>query len=265
MTYASEILENEQEAMPEFYEIRSGGTTWYYTSYITGLIFRGVAHEPASIRRSGFSQDVQFGKVEVNLTAPVTDIFAQYIANLPIEPAKITIYRAIKSDLTDYINLFSGTIKGVTIKDKIASAKCEARSSLLSARLPAIIYQSFCNHDVFDSGCGLSELTWRVIGTVIDITGYTITATAFGTKPNGYFTGGRVQHGDDFRLITDHTTTVLNLQLPFDARLELGEDVIALPGCDGNPSTCEDKFDNLIKFLGMPYIPSHNPAIWGFR
>jgi uncharacterized phage protein (TIGR02218 family) len=265
MTYATEIAEQEQEAMPEFYEITSGGNVWYYTTYVEGLVFRGVAHEAASVRRSGFTQDTEFGKVELNLQAPVTDVFALYIANLPIEPTQVTIYRAIKSDLSDYVTLFSGTLKSVTIKDRVAMAKCEARSSLLSSRLPTVIYQSYCNHDVFDDGCELPILTWRVVATITDITGYTITSATFGGYADDYFTGGRVQHGSDFRLVTDHVGNVLNLQLPFDARLEVGEDVTVMPGCDGSPATCKNKFNNLLNFLGFPYIPSSNPVIWGFR
>ncbi len=265
MTYASEIGEQQQEAMPEFYEINSAGNFYYYTTYIEGLIFRGVAHEAASIKRSGFTQDTQFGKVDVNLTAPVADVFAQYIANLPIEPVSITIRRAIKSDLTDYILLFTGRVLSVTIKDLVATAKCEAQSSLLAARLPRIIYQAFCNHDVFDSGCSLGEVAWRVTATVSDISGYTIESSTFGTYADGYFTGGRVQHGTDHRLVTDHTGDILTLHLPFDARLAIGEEVFVLPGCDGSPETCRDKYSNLTNFLGMPYIPSHNPVIWGFK
>lgn len=265
MTYNTEIAEVQQEALPEFYEINSAGNIYYYTSYIEGLVFRGVAHEAASIKRSGFTVDTQFGKVEINLTAPVSDVFAEYIANLPIEPVTLTIRRAIKSDLTDYILLFTGRVKSVTIKDLVATAKCEAQSSLLSAKLPRIIYQAFCNHDVFDGGCLLSSVLWRVVTNVTGISGYTITSTDFGAFADGYFTGGRVQHSTDFRLITNHVGNDLTLHLPFDARLAVGGEVTALPGCDGDPETCKDKFNNLDNFLGMPYVPSHNPVIWGFK
>lgn len=266
MTYATEIAEAQQEAMPEFYEFFSGGEFSYYTSFNEGLIFKSNSYAPTSIRRGGFSQDTQFGKVEVQISAAITDLFAQYIANLPLEPVTVTIYRAIKSDLSDYIILFTGTVKSVTIKDRTASARCESRSTLLEARLPRIIYQSFCNHDVFDDGCGLNEVAWRVTATITGISGYTLTSTSFGAKPNKYFTGGRIQFLTDHRLVTAHDgSNDLNLQLPFDARLGIGDSVFALPGCDGNPSTCKNKFNNLTKYLGMPYIPSHNPAIWGFK
>jgi hypothetical protein len=36
--------------------------------------------------------------------------------------------------------------------------------------------------------------------------------------------------------------------------------VMVYPGCDGRIETCRDKFDNLIHFLGFPFIPDENPA-----
>jgi uncharacterized phage protein (TIGR02218 family) len=265
MTYQTEIAAKQQEPFPEFYEIEQGGTYERYTSFNESLIFRGTTYQAAPINRGSFSYDTQFGSVNVDITAPITDVFAAYIGNLPIEPVNVVIYRAIKSDLTDYIIIFTGTVKSVTIKNRIATAKLEANSGWLFAKLPNVIYQAFCNHDVFDAGCGLSTITWEVTATITTISGYNIESATFGAKPDQYYTGGTVQFGVDYRLITNHVGNVLSLQLPFDARLEINDDVIALPGCDGAPETCVNKYNNLLRFLGMPYIPSTNPVVWGFR
>jgi uncharacterized phage protein (TIGR02218 family) len=265
MTYQSEIKESQQEPFPEFYELEQGGVYERYTSYNESLVFRGVTYAAAPINRGSFSYDTQFGSVNVDITAPITDIFAAYIGNLPIEPVNVVIYRAIKSDLTDYVIIFTGTVKTVTIKNRQATAKLEANSSWLFAKMPNVIYQAFCNHDVFDSGCGLIESTWEVIATITTISGYNIESSTFGTFTDQYFTGGVIKFGTDFRLVTNHVGNVLSLQLPFDLRLQIDDDVVALPGCDGAPETCLNKFDNLLRFLGMPYIPSNNPVVWGFR
>jgi uncharacterized phage protein (TIGR02218 family) len=265
MTYQTEIAESQQEPFPEFFEFEQGGNYERYTSFNESLVFRGVTYAAAPIRRGTFSYDTQFGSVNVDITAPISDIFAAYIGNLPIEPVNVVIYRAIKSDLTDYIILFTGTVKMVTVKDRTATAKLEANSSWLFSKIPNVIYQAFCNHDVFDTGCALLETNWEVIATITTISGYNIESATFGGFADGYFTGGNVRLSTDFRLVTNHVGNVLSLQLPFDLRLQVGNDVVVLPGCDGNPSTCVNKYDNLLKFLGMPYIPSNNPAVWGFR
>jgi uncharacterized phage protein (TIGR02218 family) len=265
MTYQTEIAESQQEPFPEFFEFEQGGNYERYTSFNESLVFRGVTYAAAPIRRGTFSYDTQFGSVNVDITAPISDIFAAYIGNLPIEPVNVVIYRAIKSDLTDYIILFTGTVKMVTVKDRTATAKLEANSSWLFSKIPNIIYQAFCNHDVFDTGCGLIESNWDVVATITTISGYNIESATFGGFADGYFTGGNVRLSTDFRLVTNHVGNVLSLQLPFDARLEINDDVVVLPGCDGAPETCVNKYNNLLRFLGMPYIPSNNPAVWGFR
>jgi uncharacterized phage protein (TIGR02218 family) len=45
----------------------------------------------------------------------------------------------------------------------------------------------------------------------------------------------------------------LFLDMPFD--VEIGDKLILYPGCDKRLSTCRDKFDNVINFVGEPVVP----------
>jgi len=66
-------------------------------------------------------------------------------------------------------------------------------------------------------------------------------------------------------MITNHVGGVITIQLPFDSRLKVGNTVIVTPGCDRKRTTCDVKFLNLVNYVGMPEIPSHNPAVWGLE
>lgn len=267
MSYATNIGASQQESTPELYQIVSGSTTYRYTSYNSQLLFQGNTYTPASIKRGGFSHDNEFSSVDVTLTAAVNPLFLKFVANYPIEPTNVKIYRAISSDLTDYVTLFNGYIKNVSISDNQASVTCSARSVYLEKKLPRIIYQAHCNHDIYDNGCGVSEILYRVPGAVTALSGSTITASPWTAYADDYFLGGLVRFGDDARLITEsvQSTGTLTLQVPFDLRVKVGTLVTAIPGCDGNPETCVNRFNNLTKFLGFPYIPSRNPYIFGIR
>jgi uncharacterized phage protein (TIGR02218 family) len=120
---------------------------------------------------------------------------------------------------------------------------------------------------VYDSGCGLDDTVWRVAATITQVSGSMLVASAFGDYDNDYFKGGWITYGQDMRLVTSHTksSASVTLQIPFDSRMYVGASVWTYPGCDGAPSTCKNKFNNILKFLGMPYIPSRNPILWGFR
>lgn len=264
-TYTTNLGLTEQISMPELYEFSSAGTYYRYTSYNTDITFDGNLYEARPIKRGGISRDIQFGKVKLNVDAPVSDVFQQYIASQPIEPVTLTVYRAVSDELTSYVIIFAGTVKSVGIQNNVARATCEARSRLLEQKLPKIIFQSYCNHDIYDTGCTVSDVLYRVTGTITAVSGSTLTAAAFGTYADDYFNLGKVVYGSDIRLITDHTGNDLTIQIPFDSSVAVGTEVYAYPGCDGDPTTCDTRFNNLSNFLGFPYIPSRNPSIWGFK
>jgi uncharacterized phage protein (TIGR02218 family) len=267
MTYASNLAESEQVAIPELFYFSCGSTIERYTNWATDLTFLGSTWTRAHIKRSRFKQDTQLGRTSVSVAAPVSGIFANYVLTMPLEPVEVIIYRALQSDMTDFITMFHGFVKGISIDKGIATAEAETRSDLLSQPVPRYIYQSYCNYEVFHDGCTLIEADYRVAGTVYYVDSAEIRCTAFGpyySQHANYFQGGKVQFGSDWRFITSHTTNTITLNVAFRVAPAVGDTVYAYPGCDGSAATCDTKFGNLDDFCGMAYIPSRNPAMWGF-
>ena len=269
--YTDNLIATQQDVTPEFYVITSGSTVERYTSYSTDLMFLGQTFKTATIKRGKLARDTNFGVNKIQITVPLTPSIAAYIPNQPIEPVTVTIYRSTLSNLSSYIIFFKGKITFVQIKDKMATAQLESRSKILLTKVPQIIYQSFCNHDVFDSMCALDEFVYLRTGVVDTLTDNNATMTIGWTdgKPDpdvGDFQGGRMLLSTDMRLITGHSSAnEFQIQIPFDSRLTLGSTVHLYPGCDGSPATCLNRYNNLDNHLGMSYIPSSNPVLWGFK
>lgn len=263
MTLAEEYPKFEMEGLPELYLIEYGGSVERYTTWNEDLTFLGYTFYKAPIKRSSFSFDKEFSNVKVTLNAPITSGFERFISNAPLEPTYITIYRALKSDLSDYITLFSGEVMNVGFRNLIAQATCESNSSILNYETPRIVYQSYCNHELFDGECGLDYTIYLVDAILSNVVGSVLTSSTFGTFSDDYFKVGRCIYGYDERLITDHTGNDITLHMPFDDSLVNGSEVQVLPGCDGSPATCKafSNFDD--HFLGFPYVPSKNPVVWG--
>lgn len=265
MTYSDNIKKEEQPIFVEFYKFETGENTYRYTTSDEPVgSFIGDYYEPGLIKRSGFNIDKSFKAVSLTVSARLSDPLQQYIANTPIEPVRLTIYRAFLEDLSDYVIVFKGVVKKLTIKDQIISANCETLSDVFRQKLPRILYQGFCNNILFDSICGLTEATYKV-DAVITISGSDLISATFTGYIDDYFTGGYVIFEEDCRLITAHTGDTITLQVSFDSRLENGDTVSAYPGCNKNPDTCKDKYSNYDNFVGFPYIPSKNPCIYGIR
>lgn len=263
MTYDTEIEKVELEGLPELYLLQMGDETERWTSYAQELTFLGHTYKPGPIKRGRISSDVKMGAVEVTIAAPLETAFGRHIANQPIEPTVVTIYRSVLDDMAEFVVLFKGSVKRISYRNKIASAMCERASAILDTIIPSTVYENFCNHMVFDSGCGLDNSLYQISATVTGLSGGEITATVFAGYADGYFTGGRVEYGTDMRMITDHVTDTITVHVPFDSRVEVGSVLIAQPGCDGDPDTCKTKFSNFYNFLGMPYVPTKNPVIFG--
>jgi len=269
--YTDNLLKTQQDVVPEFYVITSGSSVERYTSYATDLIFLGQTFKTASIKRGKLVRDTKFGVVKLSVTVPLTPNIAAYIPNQPIEPVTVTVYRSTIANLGSYAIFFKGKIAFVQIKNKMAQASLESKSKILLRKIPSIIYQSFCNHDVFNSGCALDEFVHLRTGVVATLSDNNATVEVTWTDGKGEpgigdFQGGRMILDTDMRLITGHSVTdTFQIQIPFDARLQVGSALNLYPGCDGSPETCFNRYNNLIHFLGMSYIPSDNPVMWGFK
>lgn len=80
--------------------------------------------------------------------------------------------------------------------------------------------------------------------------GLEVTINQVGSLPNGWFTGGILVHNGAHRFIVNHTGTTIKLSRAF-VGLPVGAHVSCYPGCDGNLSTCINKFNNVDNFGGI--------------
>lgn len=264
MALADEYPKAELPGLPEFYDIQYGGTHERYTTSSVTLTFLGYEFLTSPIKRTGFTFDTDFSNVSVTIYAPVTSGWERFISNAPLEPTSVTIYRALRDDLTDYAIIFDGDVMTVGFRDRVAQARCDSSSNILNYETPRLVYQSYCNHELFDSGCGLDYTEYLVDATVtVSGGGKVLSSATFDTYADDYFRIGRCIFEGDERLITDHTGTDISIVIPFSASLITGSEVTVLPGCDGSPTTCKSFNNFQAHYLGMPYIPSKNPVVWG--
>lgn len=157
--------------------------------------------------------------------------------------------------------LFVGQVKSVPFKGSVAKVKCVGFEHFLKQTVPSCRYQLTCNHVVFDSRCALSESAYKLTTTVtLDSTKTKLTSTAFSGQVDGYYTGGKIVFGVESRTIVLHKGSEVTIMYKFK-ELENNDSIDAYPGCDGRIETCRDKFDNVLNFLGFPFIPEENPAL----
>lgn len=243
----------------EGFEFTMGPDTYRYTSSAPAATFLGQTFAPEKIARTAmeFSQEDQAGNITISV--PKGNAVAQlFVAFLPPFPVAIIIYRKHRPDDEVHVE-FVGKVMSVTFEGAEARMVCAPVRSLLQKKVPGVVFQSQCNHNLYGIGCGVLKAAFKVTGTVVSISGSTLTAVVFGTKPDGWFNNGWVElAGGERRFIVSHVGTTVELMNRF-VTLTPGTSFDAYPGCDRTETVCREKFNNLPRHLGFARIPTRNP------
>lgn len=267
MSYASKIQELETFQFVELYEVGIGGSDSlqkeYYTDHVEKVTFDGNIYLPVAVERGAIKAENKINPIQLKISIAINDLFKKYIAEAPSVPITVKVTRVFLDDMDANIVIFNGELINITIENNVASIDCEANSELRT-QIPVFVTQSQCNHSLFDNNCALDEEDFKT-QTAVTVSGSTLISTAFDALADGYFNGGFVRKGTDIRPITNHVGNTITISVPFPASAVFNGAVVdVFPGCDKMAETCKTKFDNFDNFVGFPYIPSSNPAIFAF-
>lgn len=255
--------ESDQRKPVELYHIwRDGGEDWYHTSGDVSVLYDGEVYSPATLSRSSVGYDSQLDVTVMTISASyIADPVFDFISQNPIEILWVSVMKLHREQSPLEADVvFIGQIKDVSFKGVSAQVRCVGFEHFLSKTIPRWRFQINCNHQVFDTNCALTEASYKVTETItLDSTKTILTGTAFGTKSTGYFIGGRVVFGAESRTIIEHIGTAVTIMYKM-GELVSTDSVDAYPGCDGRAETCRDTYDNILNFLGMPFVPVENPA-----
>jgi uncharacterized phage protein (TIGR02218 family) len=157
------------------------------------------------------------------------------------------------------VNMFSGRVSTVKPSRSVADIEIKSDLELLNIQMPRNLYQSGCQHTLYDSACGLKQNSFSHAGAIVSATRSQITPSGL-TQPSGYydlgsliFTSGALQN--TMRTIKSWDGSAINLIYPLPFTPAVGDVFQIYPGCDKQISTCQNKFSNFQNFRGFPFIP----------
>ncbi len=86
------------------------------------------------------------------------------------------------------------------------------------------------------------------------------------TKPDGYFDNGQIAflsgaNAGLVKAVKNYFSKQFTFNSPLPFQPSAGDTFIAYSGCDKTQQTCTSKFNNLVNFEGMPYVPVPETAI----
>lgn len=251
-------------------------TLWKVTA-VDGTIVRGCNHtrnitynselyKAIPLDPSQLSKSVGLGSSNADLISPYIigglekkDIVAKKWNNARIE---ITI--------VNYLNLGLGParrdvgyIGEITIEKRRYLASYDGISSRFAQEIGeietpdcrAILGDSRCQKDLtaFTHNCAVDGLSTTYPRRIIQV-------DLDPAKADEYFKRGKitVTSGNNNGIVRDIKTSrgnIIELVIPFDKDIEIGDTVTVVAGCDGRRQTCKTVFNNVINIQASPDLP----------
>ncbi len=240
----------------ELYDFECGENHYRYTSGPVIVVYAGYTYVPETIQRGDLELTDNAFRNELEIKINRDNVFIRRFILSPLEGMVIlTVYRGHGSD---FVTFWVGVLNYVKFNsDEVTITAIPRTSSLIRTGLRRK-YQKLCNYPLYAAGCNVNLVSYKVIGTIDTISGFTITSAAFATKANGWFKAGKIVVGDAERLIISHVGDTITINRGIIGAV-IGNSFTAYAGCDHSMFTCASKFNNLINHGGQPWIPTKNP------
>lgn len=268
------LLATGQVSKCELYEFAlAEGTTLRYTTNdapVTAL--SQTWNLGMQIERGNVLQKVGLEVQTLNLKlVPQSDhpggplLTTNHIGQRRLEGARVTMYKAFLNGTTWIaVNWFQGRIGPVQVGRFAAEVVVNSDTELLNVAMPRNIVQMGCVHTLFDAGCALPM--FGAFSTTLTVTGTgpntLLSFTTGATQADDYFTLGRIKWLTGANAGRNHAVraytnsagrvTVVN---PMKFVPQVGDQCDAFAGCDKRQITCQNKFNNIARFRGYPFVP----------
>lgn len=242
--YSIDIGEATSEPILAF-RFDAGSTVLRYTSAAFSVTIDSEAYDPDVI--SVEPLELKPNQTDQRLTILTRQDLPVVSLLQNIRPrVRVRIYQSHVSDLTAWQVYWTGAIVGVSRDGVEARVIADAGTGRIDGLVAPQKFGASCQWTLGRPWCpvDLGGHTFTGVLTAIGAGGRELTASAWAGKGAGYFVNGHVLTSDGrAEVITayDDPSGKVTLRNAL-AGLDVGDSVVAVAGCDGAQSTCEDRF-----------------------
>ncbi len=256
------------------------GTVYYFTSFDIDLIVGGNVFVSSSLifsrgnikRARGLKVDVMTLEINAGSTNLMAGLpFLQFANNGGLDGARLLLQRACMpstnpSDTSaGVLHGFEGTLVITELSRDTAKMEIHPDAELLNVMMPRLVYQPQCGNTLFDAGCTLVKATFQVSGSVSGTSSNPTMVPTGLSNPSGYFNGGTLKftsgnNAGALCTVLAYVSGTFQLMRPLNAAVQVGDSVLACPGCPRSLSACGTVFSNTANFRGQPFVPTPETA-----
>lgn len=242
----------------ELYRFAVGNQLFLYTSADHVVVYGVDEYQPVYIKRGGMVKggDIRKASLEIEVAGanPLALLFRTgWLPGI----VTATVFRHHHGDI-DFVVIWKGRVTACKWSDSVARLTCDNTSTLLQRPGLRRAYQVGCPHVLYGAACGVDSESVKVTTTAAAVVAGEVTITGLGSYGTGYFAGGMLEFGAEKRFIVKHVGDIVSL-VDTIAGLADNAAVTLWPGCAHNVDACQNIFNNLDNYGGLPYRPSKNP------
>ena len=264
MTYVAKETSIFEGYPIELYTFTAGVNSWRYTSNDENKTINLINFTAVPIKRSKFEQNQEMSRAPITITMDKDVPFLlQFRGSPPTTVIQVVVQRYHENDTdSQLITPWVGRVVNVKFTETEAELRCEPVYTSMKRPVLRRRYQTTCPHILYSTECGANSAPLREETDLISVSGTSLTASAFGGRPDGHFSGGYVDWESggvvQRRFILSHTGSTIVVNLPF-RQMPNNAHVTAYAGCDHLLNTCDTKFANSDNYGGQTDYPDRNP------
>lgn len=230
-----------------------------HTSGDVQQVHEGQVYTPETIDRGVRELGGRMQRQSIDITVRRDhSVAARFAAAAPDGQMRLTIFRRHRGG-GQTIVYWTGRVTNVRWQGATAVLMCEPRYTTLGRALARTRFTDLCRHELFGPGCGVLADAYGLEGALMEASGNKIRASAWASKPDGYYNGGKVVVANvPRRFVLQHVGDTLTLNGPL-VGAHVGTVATAFAGCPKTAEVCRDRFENLPRFGGFGYLPQRNP------
>ena len=264
--------------------ILTDGTTFNWATSPVDIVFNGTTYASRNapilqLRGLSWRLGIEVDELKLIIFCDPTNS-AQLIEQVAvmqaaqqglIDNALVVVQRLFTATWGDWsagsVTLFRGNVSDTKCDQSMAEFDVKSRKELFTMPFPYLTYQPGCQWQLYGPGCTLNPLNFAVNGTV-SAGSVALLMNSNLTNPDHYLDEGYILFTTGAntgikRLVRQYLNASgqLLFYVPFPNAPTIGDAFTATPGCDKQQATCLNKFNNLVHFLGKPYLPIPETAV----
>lgn len=253
------------------------GSVYKLTSYDSDVVFGSDTWSCSGpILSRGTSRIVlglEVGTMEITASPHDADLIGaqswfQAVCSGVMDGATVSVDRAffsIDGECAGLVNVFYGNIAQTVIDRAEINFTVNTPLDALNIQMPRNLYQTACQHTLFDVGCGASRAAFTSTGSVTD----NISRVGFDSDvggQNGRYNLGALQFTSGVLEGTKRTVKTWDgfhfiLLNPLPLPPAAGDTFQVTAGCDKTLTKCNELFLNKANYKGWPFVPIPETAL----